>query len=181
MYAGVLMQYGLYYVLLFFFGISLKKFFAHSRTATLTAFVTRSSLGTLPVTMRSAERLGIRERLYGFSLPLGATMNMDGAAMRVGVSVVFAANVVGLDLTIPQMLGIVLTGTLASVGTAGVPGAGLITLATVLVQAGLPVEVVALIAGVDVLLGMAATSLNVTGDLVGTMIVDKSETKKQAS
>lgn len=177
-YLGIIVQFLIYYVLLYGFGVSPKQFFNKTKEATLTAFVTRSSLGTLPVTLRSAEKLGLKKGLYGFSLPLGATMNMDGAAIRVGASVIFAANVVDVNLSWGQMIAIVLTGTLASVGTAGVPGAGLITLSTVLVQAGLPIEIVALIASVDALLGMAATSLNVTGDLVGSTIVNQTEEKK---
>src|SRR5690606_21928149 len=115
-----------------------------------------------------------------FSLPLGATVNMDGAAIRLGASVVFAADIVGLDLGFAAILGIIVTGTLASVGTAGVPGAGLIALSIVLTQAGLPIEVVALVAGIDAILGMGATATNVTGDLVGAAAVDKSEEKRMA-
>ncbi|WP_026689143.1 dicarboxylate/amino acid:cation symporter [Alteribacter aurantiacus] len=179
-YVSILLQFIVYIVILKLIGRSPIRFFKAARDATATAFTTQSSLGTLPITMRAAKKLNLREKLYGFSLPLGATMNMDGAAIRVGASVIFAANIIGQELSLWALIGIVLAGTLASVGTAGVPGAGLITLSVVLTQAGLPIEVVALVASVDALLGMAATACNVTGDLVGTSVVDKTEEAREA-
>lgn len=99
---------------------------------------------------------------------------MDGAAIRLGASVVFAANMVGMDLSFSTLLGIIITATLISIGTAGVPGAGIIALSVVLSQFNLPLEAVALVAGIDVILGMAATACNVTGDLTGAAIVSQS-------
>src|SRR5699024_1954737 len=151
------------------------------KEAITTAFMTTSSLGTLPLSLQSAKKAGISDEVASFSLPLGATVNMDGAAIRLGASVVFAANIMGLELSFATILGIIVTGTLASVGTAGVPGAGLIALSIVLTQAGLPIEVVALVAGVDAILGMGATACNITGDLVGAALVDKSERKSRYS
>lgn|SRR5690625_366578 len=168
-----------YFVLLRLFNVRVLTFMKQTREAIVTAFMTTSSLGTLPLTMKSAKEAGINDEVASFSLPLGATVNMDGAAIRLGASVVFAANIMELDLSFVAILGIIVTGTLASVGTAGVPGAGLIALSIVLNQAGLPIEVVALVAGVDAILGMGATACNVIGDLVGAAIVDKSERKHQ--
>ncbi|SIT79617.1 dicarboxylate/amino acid:cation symporter [Edaphobacillus lindanitolerans] len=177
-YIGIVLQFIFVYILLMkIFGVQIRKFFSDTKEAIATAFMTSSSLGTLPVTLRSASKAGISEEVASFGLPLGATVNMDGAAIRLGASVVFAADIMGLDLGFSAILGIIVTGTLASVGTAGVPGAGLIALSIVLTQAGLPIEVVALVAGVDAILGMGATACNVTGDLVGAAIVDRSERK----
>ncbi|MGO2392576.1 MAG: dicarboxylate/amino acid:cation symporter [Halomonas sp.] len=157
------------------FGVKLRTFFREARTPMLTAFATQSSSGTLPLTVNAARRLGISKSIYGFSLPLGATLNMDGAAIRIAISAVFAANVIGAPLDFISMVQIVLIGTLVSVGTAGVPGAGIIIIATVFAQVGLPIETVALLAAIDALVGMGATALNVTGDLVGTSVIARSE------
>ena len=157
------------------FGVKLRTFFREARTPMLTAFATQSSSGTLPLTVNAARRLGISKSIYGFSLPLGATLNMDGAAIRIAISAVFAANVIGAPLDFISMVQIVLIGTLVSVGTAGVPGAGIIMIATVFAQVGLPIETVALLAAIDALVGMGATALNVTGDLVGTSVIARSE------
>ncbi len=136
------------------------------------AFSTSSSGATLPVTLRTAEmRLGVSKSVAGFSIPLGATINMDGTAIMQGVATVFIAQVYGIDLTAMQLLMVILTATLASIGTAAVPGVGLITLSLVLTQAGLPVEGVALIIGVDRLLDMLRTAVNVTGDATVATIV----------
>lgn len=140
-----------------------------------TAFTTSSSSGTLPVSMTSAENLGIPQPIYSFVLPLGATINMDGTAIYQGVSALFIAQVYRLNLTLGQQLTIVLTATLASVGTAGVPGAGMIMLAMVLQGVGLPVEGIALVAGVDRILDMARTSLNVVGDITCALFITRSE------
>lgn len=157
------------------FGVKLRTFFREARTPMATAFATQSSSGTLPLTINAAHRLGISKSIYGFSLPLGATLNMDGAAIRIAISAVFAANVIGAPLDFISMLQIVLIGTLVSVGTAGVPGAGIIMIATVFAQVGLPIETVALLTAIDALVGMGATALNVTGDLVGTSVIARSE------
>ena len=175
-YGGVLLQIGFYALLLLFFGASLKKFFSRAEEPMATAFVTRSSSGTLPVSTQAAQNMGVKEGVYGFTLPLGATINMDGTALYVGAATVFVANVAGVELTLAQLLGVVLVGVLASIGTAGVPGAGLIMLSLAISQAGLPFAAVALVAGIDAILDMARTMCNVTGDLTGTRIVAQTET-----
>lgn len=174
-YLGVALMIGVYILILLVFKLNVRRFFGAAKEPMLTAYVTRSSSGSLPVSMRAAEKLGISESAYGFSLPLGATINMDGTALYVGVSAMFVANVSGVDLSFVQMLEIVAVGVLASIGTAGVPGAGLIMLSLVISQAGLPFAAVALVAGVDALLDMVRTMCNVTGDLTGTYIVARSE------
>ena len=136
------------------------------------AFSTSSSGATLPVTLRTVEkRLGVNKSVAGFSVPLGATINMDGTAIMQGVATVFIAQVYGIDLSSSQLLMVVLTATLASIGTAAVPSAGLIMLSLVLTQAGLPVEGIALILGVDRLLDMVRTAVNVTGDATVSTVV----------
>ncbi|MGH8793275.1 MAG: dicarboxylate/amino acid:cation symporter [Stackebrandtia sp.] len=130
-----------------------------------------TSLSRLP----AAERLGVNESVYSFSLPFGATINMDGAVVYIGASVVFVADVSGADLTFSQILSVVLVGVPASIGTAGAPGQGLIMLSPAVAQAGLPFAAIALAAGVDALLDMVRTMCNVTGDLTGTRIVAKTE------
>ena len=140
------------------------------------AFSTASSNATLPVTLETAEeRLGVDNSVASFTIPLGATINMDGTAIMQGVATVFIAQAYGLDLAPTQYLMVVLTATLASIGTAGVPGVGLIMLALVLRQAQLPVEGIALIIGVDRLLDMVRTAVNITGDAAVSCIVAKSE------
>ncbi|TFE02351.1 dicarboxylate/amino acid:cation symporter [Jeotgalibacillus salarius] len=181
LYVGIAVQISLYILVLVLFKISPAAFFREARTPMLTAFATQSSSGTLPLTLNAAKNLGLSKSLYGFSLPLGATINMDGAAIRIAVSAVFAANVVGQPLGFTEMLMVVLVGTLASIGTAGVPGAGIVMIATVFAQLGLPMEAVALLAAIDVLVGMGATMLNVTGDLVGSNVINKTEEKKKAA
>ncbi len=152
------------------------KFFAKAWEATFTAFVTRSSSATLPITMKVAvEKLGVSESIASFVLPLGATINMDGTALYQGVAALFIAQAYGVHLSLSQQIMIVLTATLASIGTAGVPGAGLIMLTMVTSAVGLPIEGVALIAGIDVFLDMARTALNVTGDLTGAVVIAATE------
>ncbi|GAA0607259.1 dicarboxylate/amino acid:cation symporter [Virgibacillus siamensis] len=179
LYAALIVQIGFYIVFLLVTKINLKNFFREARTPMITAFVTQSSSGTLPITLQAAKNMKLSNSLYGFSLPLGATINMDGAAIRIAVSAVFAANIIGDPLSFTDMLQVVIIGTLASVGTAGVPGAGIIMIATVFAQLGLPMEAVGLLTAIDVLVGMGCTGLNVTGDLVGTTIINKSEKKHQ--
>ncbi|WP_269409605.1 dicarboxylate/amino acid:cation symporter [Lentibacillus daqui] len=164
-------------ILLLIFKVPVLKFFRDIREAMMTAFVTASSLGTLPITIKNAHKAGISDRVANFTLPIGATVNMNGSGIHFGVGVVFAANIVGYDLSIGAIVAIILTGTLAAVGTAGVPGAGLIGMSIVFTQAGLPIEIVGLTAGVNVLTDMVFTCCNVTGDLIGAAIVDKSEKK----
>lgn len=140
------------------------------------AFSTSSSAATIPVTLRTAEkRLGISPSIAGFTIPFGATVNMDGTAIMQGVATIFIAQVYGIDLTVTALATVVLTATMASIGAAGVPGVGLITLALVLEQAGLPVEGIALIIGVDRLLDMVRTVVNVTGDVTVSLIVAELE------
>ncbi|MDZ7783030.1 MAG: dicarboxylate/amino acid:cation symporter [Halioglobus sp.] len=140
------------------------------------AFSTASSGATLPITLRTVERrLGVHNTVAGFTVPLGATINMDGTAIMQGVATVFIAQVYGVDLSLTAYLTVILTATLASIGTAAVPGVGLITLALVLEQAGLPVEGIALIIGVDRLLDMVRTAVNVTGDATVSVVVANSE------
>jgi len=145
------------------------------KEAPLFAFVTCSSAGTLPVSMKVAEEVGISKTTSGFVLPVGATVNMDGTAIYQAVAAVFIANAFGLELTIGTQIIIVVTALLASIGTAGVPGAGMIMLMTVLTAAGLPIEGVALIAGVDRILDMARTSVNVLDDIVAAALVGATE------
>ena len=140
------------------------------------AFVTRSSNATLPVTMRVSEaNLGLPRSITSFTLPLGATVNMDGTAIYQGIAALFIAAMYNVPLGFPQYLMIILLATLGSIGTAGVPGAGLIMLAMVLQGVGLPLEGVGLIAGIDVILDMGRTCLNVTGDVACTAAVAYSE------
>ncbi|TKD70476.1 dicarboxylate/amino acid:cation symporter [Pseudalkalibacillus hwajinpoensis] len=178
LYIALLVQVAIYVIFLVFFKVSPKEFFSKARTPMITAFATQSSSGTLPLTLNAANGLGLPKSLYGFSLPLGATINMDGAAIRIAISAVFAANVVGAPLSFTDMLMIVIVGTLATIGTAGVPGAGIVMIATVFAQVGLPMETVALLTAVDALVGMGATALNVTGDLVGATIIGRKEKSK---
>ncbi len=144
--------------------------------AQILGFSTSSSNATLPVTMEVAEtRLGTRESIHSFTLPLGATINMDGTAIMQGVATVFIANVYGIDLTAGDLVRVILMATLASIGTAGVPGVGLIMLSMVLTEIGLPVEGIGIILGVDRLLDMTRTAVNITGDLMCTVVVARSE------
>jgi Na+/H+-dicarboxylate symporter len=146
------------------------------RNTVLFAFSTSSSNATLPITMDTAKnRLGVNSSVSSFTIPLGATINMDGTAIMQGVATVFIAQVYGVDLSVSDFLMVILTATLASIGTAGVPGVGLIMLAMVLQQVNLPVEGIALIIGVDRLLDMMRTAVNVTGDCMVSCIVAKSE------
>jgi len=152
------------------------EFFRGMSEAMMIAFTTCSSAAALPVNMKNCqEKLGVSREVSSFVLPLGATINMDGTALYMGVCSLFIANVFGVDLTMGQMMMIILTGTLASIGTAGVPGAGLIMLAMVLQTAGLPLEGLALVAGIDRVLDMFRTCLNITGDGAVTIVMDQEE------
>ncbi|PSU21538.1 dicarboxylate/amino acid:cation symporter [Photobacterium kishitanii] len=159
-----------------FTGLSPITFLKKMEDAVMFAFSTASSNATIPVTMETAtKRLGVNNKIASFTVPLGATINMDGTAIMQGVATVFIAQAFNIDLTMTDYLMVILTATLASVGTAGVPGVGLIMLAMVLNQVGLPVEGIALIMGVGRLLDMVRTAVNITGDSVVTCIVAKSE------
>ena len=157
-------------------GLNPLVFLRKMREALLVAFSTSSSGATLPVTLRTVEhKLGVQNNVASFAVPLGATINMDGTAIMQGVATVFIAQFYGIDLGLSALMTVVLTATLASIGTAAVPGVGLITLTLVLDQVGLPVEGIALIIGVDRLLDMLRTAVNVTGDATVATIVASSE------
>ncbi len=157
-------------------GLNPITFIRKMRDAALFGFSTASSNATIPVTLETVtKKMGAHNNVASFTVPLGATINMDGTAIMQGVATVFIAQVFAVDLGVNDYLMVILTATLASVGTAGVPGVGLIMLAMVLQQVGLPVEGIALIMGVDRLLDMTRTAVNVTGDSMVTVIVAKSE------
>ncbi len=152
------------------------RYFKGITDAQMVAFTTTSSSGTLPVSLRCAhEKLGVSRGISSFTLPLGATINMDGTALYQGVCALFIAQAFGIDLSGADYVTIVLTATLASIGTAGVPGAGLIMLSLVLSTVGLPMEGLAIIAGIDRILDMARTTVNVSGDLMVSVLIGKSE------
>ena len=151
------------------------EFFRGIAPASLLAFSSCSSSGTLPLTMDCMRKMKVSQNISSFVLPLGATINMDGTALYQGVCALFVAQIYGVELTGAQYMTIMLTGTLASIGTAGVPGAGFIMLTMILTSLGLPLEGSALIAGIDRILDMPRTSVNVTGDAAVTLVVDKSE------
>lgn len=156
--------------------LSVKRFFMQMRRVQLFAFSTASSNATLPLNMENAEHnLGVKRSVASFTIPLGATVNMDGTAIMQGVATVFISEALGINLGLQGYLMVIVTATLASIGTAGVPGVGLIMLTMVFQQVGLPVAAIGVIYGVDRLLDMARTAVNVTGDAVATVIVAKSE------
>jgi len=182
-FTGYLIQILFVYVgMVSLFGLKPKRFWHEARNPFVTGLGTRSSYGTLPVTMTAAENLGVSKDIYSFSLPLGATINMDGTAIYQGVCATFIAlTATGVGLTAAQMGTIVITATLISIGTAGIPGAGAIMLLMVLDSIGLKVEAgtavagaYAMILGIDAILDMGRTALNVTGDLASTTCVAKS-------
>ena len=188
-YIGLLFQmFVVYVVICSIFKISPVKFIKKVYEPWLTAFVTRSSGGTLPVSMDTAEReMGISKGVYSFTLPLGATINMDGTTIYLGVCAFFIANAVGIPLNGAQQMTIIITAVLASIGTAGVPGAGAIMLIMVLNSVGLDVTqgnvklAYAMILGIDALLDMGRTSMNIVGDLCGTCVVAKVENEMDMS
>ncbi|MEJ9281477.1 dicarboxylate/amino acid:cation symporter [Ureibacillus thermosphaericus] len=158
------------------------KFFKGILPASLVAFSSSSSSATLPITIQNTEEnLGVSKKVSSFVLPLGATINMDGTALYQGVCVLFIVQFLGVDLSFTQQLIIVLTATLASIGTAGVPGAGLIMLTMVITAVGLPLESLALVAGVERILDMIRTSINVTGDASAAVVVQAFEDKQGAN
>ncbi|SEF86440.1 Na+/H+-dicarboxylate symporter [Caloramator fervidus] len=170
--------------LIFIYGLLLKvigkinpvNFYKKFWPVMVVAFSTSSSNATIPVNLETCEKkLGIPESIASFTIPLGATINMDGTAIMQGVAAIFIAQIYGINLSISQQLMIILTATLSSIGTAGVPGVGVIMLTMVLQSVGLPVEGIGIILGVDRIIDMARTVVNVTGDAVGTLIVSNSE------
>lgn len=182
-YLGILLQIIIVYgILLRIFGISLIEFLKKIKEPMITAFVTRSSSGTLPVSFRAAEDMGIEKSIYSFSLPLGSTINMDGTAIYMGLSVIFIANAIGIPLSVGQQLMVVLIAVLASIGAAGIPGSGTIMLIMVLESIGISLTpgnpaalAYALIIGIDAILDMGRSLINVTGDLVVSLVVGKKE------
>ncbi len=157
-----------------FTNVGVKSFFISMRSAMLFAFSVSSSSAAIPVVMQTAkDKLKLYESVVSFVIPLGATVNMDGTAIMQGVATVFIANAYGVDLSLLSYLTIILMATIASIGTAGVPGVGMITLAMVLSQVGLPVEGIAMIIGIDRLLDMMRTAVNICGDCVIACIVNK--------
>jgi len=163
-----------YPLLVTMFGLNPFILLVKIRPAMLFAFSTASSAATLPVTMEVArKRLGIGRSTASFCLPLGATLNMDGTAIMQGIATVFIANMAGVDLQFSQYVTIILMSTLASIGTAAVPAAGLVTLTMVLNQVNLPTEVIGMLLGVDRLLDMVRTTVNVTGDAAVSTVVAK--------
>jgi Na+/H+-dicarboxylate symporter len=165
-------------VLKVFSGLSPALFLKKIRSAQLFAFSTASSNATIPVTLRTVtERMGVNNSIASFTVPFGATINMDGTAIMQGVATVFIANIYGIDLGLTGYLTVIFMSVLASIGTAGVPGVGLIMLSMVFAQVGLPIEGIGLILGVDRLMDMVRTAVNVSGDAVVSTIVAKSEGK----
>ncbi|MEM7628927.1 MAG: dicarboxylate/amino acid:cation symporter [Planctomycetota bacterium] len=171
------MMFGVYpLVLRVLTPVRYRRFFGAISPAQLLAFSSASSGATLPVAMECCEeRLGVKEEVNSFVLPIGATINMDGTALYQGVAAVFIAQMYGMDLTIGEQLTIVLTATLASIGTAAVPGVGIVMLVIVLQSVGIPLEGIAVILGVDRILDMCRTSCNVTGDCMVCATVAHSE------
>ena len=155
-------------------------FFKNMSRPMLFAFSSASSVGTLPFNLETTEKLGVRKEISSFVLPLGATINMDGTAIYQGVCAIFIAQIFGIDLDLTQQLTIILTSTLASIGTAGVPGSGMIMLAMVLESVGLPLEGIALVAGIDRILDMGRTVVNITGDAACAVCVDAMEKRREA-
>ena len=155
-------------------------FFKGIFPAQMVAFSTCSSSATLPVNLECVQGMGVSKEVSSFVLPLGATINMDGTALYQGVCALFIAQIYGVDLSMGQYVTIIITGTLASIGTAGVPGAGLIMLTMILTAVGLPLEGAALVAGIDRILDMPRTTVNITGDATVAIIVDKGEKDREA-
>ena len=161
-------------------GLSPLQFFKGMLPAIMFAFSSASSVGTLPINLECVEELGSDREIASFVLPLGATINMDGTAIYQGVCAIFIASCYGINLTLSQMLTVILTATLASIGTAGVPGAGMVMLAMVLTSVGLPVDGIALVAGVDRIFDMGRTTVNITGDASCSIIVSNLEKRREA-
>ena len=159
-----------------FGGISILKFLNGIKEIILFAFSTSSSSATIPVTLENLNKnFKVKKKVSSFTVPLGATINMDGTAIMQGMATIFIANIYNIELLLTDFLSIILTATLASIGTAGVPGVGIIMLGMVLTQVGLPLEGIAIVMGVDRILDMIRTALNVTGDAMVTLVINKKE------
>lgn len=169
--------FGVYQFLLYFFTkLNPMKFVKKYIPVMQFAFSTSSSNATIPLSIETlTDKVGVSQKISSFTVPLGATINMDGTAIMQGVAVVFIAGAYGIELTVPMMLTVMLTATLASIGTAGVPGVGMITLSMVVASIGLPVEGISLIMGVDRIVDMLRTAVNITGDAVCTTIIADQE------
>jgi len=155
-------------------GMTPIKFWLGAREALITAFATSSSAATLPVTLRCAEQyLHVKRDVAGFVIPLGATMNMDGTALYEAVAALFIANLVGIELSLLQQMIVFLTAMLAAIGAPGIPSAGMVTMVVVLQSVGLPVEAIAILLPIDRILDTVRTMVNVEGDLVGSLVVQK--------
>lgn len=176
-YLGLLIQAFVVYTILakVLTGLKIKPFLKEFFDIALVTFSTASSNASIPLSLEKMDKLGVSKSISSFTIPLGATINMDGTAIMQGVSCIFIAQIYGIDLTIQNFITIILTATLASVGTAGVPGVGMITLSMVLSSVGLPLEGIGLIMGIDRILDMGRTTVNVMGDCICTLIVSNSE------
>ncbi|MBE6656829.1 MAG: dicarboxylate/amino acid:cation symporter [Ruminococcaceae bacterium] len=161
-------------------GMSPIRFFREMSRSMLFAFSSASSVGVLPFNLEATGKLGVRREISSFVLPLGATINMDGTAIYQGVCAIFIAQIFGIELIFAQQISIILTATLASIGTAGVPGSGMIMLAMVLQSVGLPLEGIALVAGIDRILDMGRTVVNITGDASCAVCVNAMEERREA-
>ena len=167
-----------YFMLKTFTNLSPKKFFINIKEVIVFTFSTSSSSASIPFTLKAAnEKCGINKSISSFTIPLGATINMDGTAIMQGCATFFLASLYGIDLGMPEILTIVITATIASIGTAGIPSAGIIMLTVIFTQIGIPLEGITLLLGVDRLLDMMRTSINVSGDLCISCIVANSENR----
>ena len=163
-------------IIKFYGNINILKFFTGLKDALIFSFSTSSSSATIPITLGCLKKnFAVKDNVASFTVPLGATINMDGTAIMQGIATVFIANLYGIDLILSDYVSIILTATLASVGTAGVPGVGIIMLGMVLGQVGLPLEGIAIVMGVDRFLDMLRTSLNISGDAMVSIVVNKGE------
>lgn len=155
-------------------GMTPLKFWRGAREALITAFATSSSSATLPITLRSAEQhLHVKREVAGFVLPLGATINMDGTALYEAAAALFVANLVGVDLSLGQQMVVFFTAMIASMGAPGIPSAGMVTMVMVLQSVGLPAEAIAILLPIDRLLDTLRTTVNVEGDMIGSLVVQK--------
>jgi Na+/H+-dicarboxylate symporter len=167
-----------YFMLKTFTDLSPKKFFINIKDVIVFTFSTSSSSASIPFTLKAAnEKCGINKSISSFTIPLGATINMDGTAIMQGCATFFLASLYGIDLGIAEILTIVITATIASIGTAGIPSAGIIMLTVIFTQIGIPLEGITLLLGVDRLLDMMRTSVNVSGDLCISCIVANTENR----
>jgi len=153
--------------------LNVRHFFFEMKDAILFVISTCSSLATIPLTLAGTKRLGVDDKVSNFVIPFGAVVNMDGTAIYEAIAVIFAAQIYGIELSITQLLLILLSATIASIGTAGIPGSGLVMLVIVLNAAGLPIEAVGLLAGIDRILNMARVGTNIIGDAATAVVVAK--------